>query len=201
MVERLAPLARAHALPAGTAGGPALSIVERRGLGFLQVGAYDAASVRVCAAALSEVARAPVDDAPGGSTLGETLTVLWGGLRRFAIAGPGEILTELAPRLTDMLEGRAQVVDLGHARVPFRLSGAGARTLLAKGAILDFHAAAFPVGRVAHTSLAHLAALVHLRDATPTFDIWVHRSTVVDFHEWLEVASREMDRIYAVAAA
>lgn len=201
MVERLAPLAGAHALPGGTAGGPSLSIVERRGLGFLQIGAYDASALRVCAAALSELVRAPVGDAPGSSTLGETLTVLWGGLRRFAVVGPGAVLADLAPRLAGALEGRAQVVDLGHARVPFRLSGAGARTVLAKGSVVDFHEAAFAVGHVAHTSLAHLSALVHLRDATPTFDLWVHRSTVVDFHEWLEIASREMDRLYAVAAA
>lgn len=198
MAERLAPLASAHALPAGTAGGPPLAIVERRGLGFLQVGAYEATSLRVCEGALSEIARAPVGDKPGTSAIGETLTVLWGGLQRFALVGPEATLADLAPRLATALEGRAQVVDLGNARVPFRFSGAGARTLLAKGSVADFHAKAFPVGHVAHTALAHLAALVHLRDATPTFDVWVHRSTVVDFHEWLEVSTREMARSYAV---
>lgn len=200
MVERLAPLATAHALPAGTAGGPSLSVIERRGLGFLQIGAYDEVSVRVCAAALTELARAPVSDLPGSSALGETLTVLWGGMRRFAVVGPDAVLADLASQLAAALEGRAQVVDLGHARVPFRLSGQGARTLLAKGSVVDFHPGAFAVGRVAHTALAHLAALVHLRDAAPTFDLWVHRSTVVDFQEWLEVASREMDRSWTVAA-
>lgn len=198
MVERLSPLAIAHALPAGAAGGSPLAIVERRGLGFLQVGAYDEVGVRACAAALSECARAPVSEMPGASAIGEALTVLWGGLRRFALIGPDAMLADLAPKLAMTLEGRAQVVDLGHARVPFRLRGEGARTLLAKGSVVDLHARAFRVGHVAHTALAHLAALVHLRDATPTFDLWVHRSTVVDFHEWLEVSSREMNRSYAI---
>ncbi|MBM3523121.1 MAG: hypothetical protein FJX57_09200 [Alphaproteobacteria bacterium] len=199
MVERLAALAGAESMDDGTPGAPLLSIVERRGLGFAQVSAYAAADAASVARALSDLVGAPVLTEAGTSTVAWPWTVLWGGPRRWSVIAPEATTPDLAARLRSAVGAHAQVVDLGHARIAFTLTGTPARGVIAKGSGVDTHSSRFPVGRVAHTSIHHLAATLHLRDASPSFDLYVHRSTALDFWHWLEAATRDVSRRCSVA--
>lgn len=199
MAERLAALAEAEAMDEGTPGAVPLSIVERRGLGFAQVSAYTAADAAAVARALGDLVKAPVLVESGTSTVAGPWTVLWGGPRRWSVIAPEANLPDLAARLRSAVGAQAQVVDLGHARIAFTLTGTPARGVIAKGSGVDTHPTRFPVGRVAHTSIHHLAATLHLRDASPSFDLYVHRSTALDFWHWLEVATRDVARRCSIA--
>lgn len=199
MVERLAALATAPAMDAGTPDAPLLSIVERRGLGFVQVSAYAAEDAAPVAQALGGLVGAPVLVEPGTSTVAWPWTVLWGGPRRWSVIAPEANVPDLAARVRAAVGARAQVADLSHARVAVSLAGTPARRVLAKGCGVDTHPTRFPVGHVAHTALHHLAATIHLRDGNPSFDLYVHRSTALDFWHWLEAVTRDTARRCSVA--
>jgi sarcosine oxidase subunit gamma len=68
------------------------------------------------------------------------------------------------------------LTDLSHARTLLRLSGPASRSVLAKLCRIDLHPRALPPGRIAQTPLGQVAALIHLVDDTPSFDLYLPRS-------------------------
>ncbi|MFB9983607.1 sarcosine oxidase subunit gamma [Mesorhizobium kowhaii] len=79
--------------------------------------------------------------------------LIWSGPDQFFVLSKGGKYTmgTLAPALS----GPASLSDQSHARALISISGAKARTLLAKLSSIDLHPAAFPVGAAAATSMDH----------------------------------------------
>ncbi len=101
--------------------------------------------------------------------------------REAVLAELGEALAGLSASLTDVSDGRAVIT----------LSGAHARDVLAKGCSLDLHARVFGPGRCAQSTLAQADILLHQKDDSPSFDIYVPRSFAEYLWAWLEDASAE----------
>ena len=110
--------------------------------------------------------------------------------------GPGAWLVmdeaggdDFADRLQDRLYGLASVSDQSSSYAILRLSGPGARTILQRGASVDFHPDAFSAGSVATTVIAHIGAIIWKVDDLPTFDVAVFRSLSGSFRHWLKQAA------------
>ena len=85
----------------------------------------------------------------------------------------------------------ALAVDVSDARVVFRVSGAKARQVLAKGAPVDLHPDVFDVGDFRRTRLGLIAAaFVLVDDAPDTFEIVCFRSYAEYLWHWLHDAAR-----------
>lgn len=106
------------------------------------------------------------------------VTVMWAGPDQHYVKGVE------AAGLKKKLGDAASVIDQSHGRVTFRISGAKARALLAKGTPVDLHMDEFPAGKSAVTQMAHVG--VHLtRTATDEFELSVFRGFSESFWEWL----------------
>ena len=79
-----------------------------------------------------------------------------------------------------------RVVDIGHSRVVFRVSGKGAPALLSKGCSLDFSQAQFPASRCRSTLVGHFSCLIHRQSNPLEFDLYFPRSFADDAWEWFE---------------
>lgn len=175
--------------------GPGVRLAERRPLSIVQVEARRESAGGDGTAALGDAVAAALGvrlpEAPNTAAGGE------GGRPRVLWTGPGRWLA-IEPESRDLaalLEAAAgpagaAVVDLSHGRSCPRLSGRDARRVLAKGAPLDWHPAAFAPGACAQTALFHLPALIDCRDAE-AFDLYVARGYALDLCESLREAAAE----------
>lgn len=122
---------------------------------------------------------------PGGALQSKKLKVSWCGPGQFYAVSEMAAEGELAKELSVLLQGKAVITDQSHARVTFRISGAKATALLAKGGTsLDVHLLAFATGSSAMTVLAHVPAqIVHLVQGQ--YDVGIPRSYMSSFREWL----------------
>lgn len=165
--------------PGIEAHGDRLTVVERRGLSIASI-----------------EARRNVDHQQISSALGVSLTAGRTSTGTDALTlvttGPGTWLalaedTNLrwAATLANKLAGLAAVSDQSSAYTVLQLSGPAARTLLARGAHVDFHAASFSPGSVASTVIAHVAVTIWQRDAQPTYEVALFRSYAATFRDWL----------------
>lgn len=155
-------------------------VVERSGFGLATVMARKGVAPAAIGAALGVDLR----DGPRCST--GTGIVLLG-------TGPGSWLAHVdaapadwAAGLRDRLGALASVSDQSGGYVVFRLSGAGARTVLQRGAAIDFHPAAFAAGAVGATAIAHIGVVIRQIDDAPTYDILLFRSFAGSFRHWLD---------------
>ena len=92
-------------------------------------------------------------------------------------------------RLSAELEGSASVVEQSAALGVLRLTGPKLYPTMEKGVQLDLAAPAFPVGRVAVTSIAHVGVTLWKIDETPTIELAVARSLADSFLHWLELSA------------
>lgn len=109
--------------------------------------------------------------------------------------GPGSWLAyadtapaDWAAGLRERLGPLASVSDQSGGYAIFRLSGPGARTVLQRGAAIDFHPAAFAAGAVATTVIAHIGVVIRQVDDAPTYDVALFRSFAGSFRHWLDTA-------------
>ncbi|MGY2803808.1 sarcosine oxidase subunit gamma [Bradyrhizobium sp. USDA 4506] len=96
--------------------------------------------------------------------------------------------------LLGLLSGEAAVSDQSHARAALCVSGARAREVLAKGAMIDLHSKVFPVDTTALTSFAHIGVqLWRTKDGPdgPIFEILVPRSMAGSFWSWFAASAAE----------
>lgn len=124
-------------------------------------------------------------------TVGETGMLAW--------MSPDELLAvvsrERAEELTGELDAslattHALVVNVSDARSVFRISGKGAREVLAKGAPVDLSAAAFGPGQIRRTRLGQVACAFWMSGADQ-FDLICFRSVSGYMFDWLCTASKE----------
>lgn len=146
------------------------------------------------AAALSQTV-----DARLGIALPSTPKIVSGASHDAVWSGPDQWLLRAATRqgfaaLLEALPAQATVSDQSDARAAVRLSGPHVRDMLAKGVMLDLHPAAFAVGAVALTSIAHIGVhLWRLADEPEgsVFEIMVARSMAGSFWSWLAASASE----------
>lgn len=160
-----------------------LQIEEREGLGLATV-----------------MARKNVTPDNVGDALGLTLPVGPSAASRQALTvlgiGPSSWLLvseEPAPdwfdRLRRQLGDFASLSDQSSGYVVWRLSGTPARTLLQRGAAIDFHPDVFQPGSVATTVIAHIGVIIWQVDHSPTYDVAVFRSFATSFRHWLDTTA------------
>lgn len=146
-----------------------------------------------------KVPRNAIDSARGRMPLAKPLEVagsdprsLWFGPDRWLLVSDTRSATEIIDlcnqALGDVLHN---AVDYSSGLAVSRLSGPGARRLLATGAGIDLRPHRFPVGSCARTRLAQVAVVI-VAEAEEIYDVYVDRSYEVYLADWLaESASIE----------
>ncbi len=118
-------------------------------------------------------------------------SALWLGSDQWLITCPrgetADVIKDLGKALGAV---HAAVTDVSAGRILFRLSGANAREVLAKGCPLDLHDRVVKPGYVAGSILAKITALIHLQDEG-RIDLYVGRSFADYLWAWLENAGLE----------
>ena len=155
-------------------------VEERTGFGLATVMARRGADSRAIGAALGvDLRDGPYCSTGGGFALLGTGPGSW---LAHADAAPADWAAGLRERLGAL----ASVSDQSGGYVLFRLSGPGARTVLQRGAAIDFHPAAFAAGAVVATVIAHIGVVIRQVDDAPTYDIALFRSFSDSFRHWLD---------------
>lgn len=145
----------------------------------------------------SVMARRGVDAAAIGAVLGADMPVApratFAGVRTVVGTGPGTWLVieeDAAPDFADGLQaalaGFSSVSDQSSGYCVQRISGSGARTLLQRGAAIDFHHTAFATGSAATTVIAHIGVILWQIDERPSYDVATFRSYADSFRHWLD---------------
>lgn len=132
--------------------------------------------------------------APNSSSETPAVCALWLGPDEWLlVCAPGSE-GDVADALRAALAGRhAAVVDVTDGRAVLRLSGARARTVLAKGCAIDLHPRAFAFGDVVQAALAKSQVILQQSvddedEGGPAFDIYVARSFADYLWAWLKGA-------------
>ena len=99
--------------------------------------------------------------------------------------------TALQGSIADQIEGIGHVSNQSDSRVCFRLSGPGARAVMAKGCRLDLHPKVVQAGFCAQTVVAQIGVILHQVDDTPTYHMLVYSGFALDFRDWIEAAASE----------
>ena len=133
-----------------------------------------------------------------GCAVPEPRRVVLDGERGVAWMSPDELMLFVAPgaaaaaveEIEAALAGVHHLaVDVSDARAVFRLEGAGAREVLAKGAPVDLAPAAFGVGDFRRTRLGQVAAAFWMPEAE-VFELMCFRSVAGFVGAWLANAAR-----------
>jgi sarcosine oxidase subunit gamma len=115
-------------------------------------------------------------------------SALWLGPDQWLITCARDEIADVRAKLDDGLGSvHAAVTDVSAGRVVFRLSGPGARDVLAKGCPLDLHPRMVRPGYVAGSVLAKITALIHLAE-DDVIDLHIGRSFADYLWAWLENA-------------
>ncbi len=142
-------------------------------------------------AAVRAAVEIDLPQAPNTSSETPPLSALWLGPDEWMLTCAGGSETDVAESLSAALaDHHAAVIDVTDSRTVLRLSGSGARELLAKGCALDLHQRGFALGDVAQTILAKAAVILHqtiddAEETGPVFDIYVPRSFSDYLWSWL----------------
>lgn len=91
--------------------------------------------------------------------------------------------------LRQTLDGIASVSDQSSAYRVWRISGLVARTILQRGAAIDFHPDSFSTGSVATTVIAHIGVIIRQLDDQPAYEVATFRSYTNSFRHWLDQAA------------
>lgn len=116
--------------------------------------------------------------------------VAWMSPDELLLITPYEEAPAIAARIGGALAGTHHLaVVVSDARAVFRLTGAGAREVLAKGAPVDLAPEAFGQGDFRRTRLEQMAAAFGMT-GPDTFDLICFRSVGAHMAQWLEKAVR-----------
>jgi sarcosine oxidase subunit gamma len=174
-------------MPDGLASDPAVAIAARGPLGMVTL-----------RGALASPALADAVRAATGCPVPERRRIVFAGENAAAWMSPDELMLFVAPGsptsvvadLSRALAGEHHLAaDVSDARALFRLTGPGARAVLAKGAPVDLTPTAFGPGDFRRTRLGQVAAAFWMPEAD-TFDLTCFRSVGGFVAEWLATAAR-----------
>lgn len=144
-----------HVLVVGAHGArdvePGISLTEVRHFDLVQVMARRGRRADLASAAKARFGVA-APDAPKAIQASDAV-LIWSGPDQFLVLSKGGKHT-FAP-LSQAFSQSASLSDQSHARALISVSGAKARTMLAKLSSIDLHPAAFPIGTAAATVIDH----------------------------------------------
>lgn len=161
-----------------------LSVQWRSGFGLATIMARKSVGA-------AEIGRVLEVEAPGRPQLcrgAEGLALIGTGAGTW-LAYADDVAPFWADSLSDRLAGLASVSDQSDGYRVARLTGDGARTLLQRGAAIDFHPEVFGPGSAATTVIAHIGAIIWQIDTQPTYDVAVFRSFADSFRHWLDLTA------------
>jgi heterotetrameric sarcosine oxidase gamma subunit len=116
------------------------------------------------------------------------LALFWTGPERWLVTAPPG--PDLEAQLEAAVGALAAITDQSAGRTGWRLSGPGARDVLAKLVGLDLHPRAFGPGHTATTIAAHIGLQLWQIDETPSYGLMVARSLTESFEHALTAAAR-----------
>ena len=185
MTAECAPLD--NVLRPGVVNGPSgISLADRRFVGQVNLrvrGQGIAAAGQALGYALPLAANTTAGD--------ETSRACWLGPDEWLIVSVDGKQSEWVHRLSVALAGQPHATtDVTDARAVLRLTGACARSVLAKGCQLDLHARVFGPGQVAQTLVAKAQVMI-LPVERDTYDVFVARSFAGYLSAWLLDAGAE----------
>ena len=163
-----------------------IGVLSGRGFLNVRLDPRNEQAVEAAARALGQ----PVPLASNTFTCGEH-RVWWLGPDEWLIETGAQHAARLDSELAEALaEFHAAVNDVSGGHVALRISGADARTVLAKGCTLDLHPREFGPGQCARTGLAKAIVLLSVADDARTYSIIVARSFSDYLRRWLAHAAR-----------
>ena len=163
-----------------------IGVLSDRGFLNVRLDPRNEQAVEAAARALGQ----PVPLASNTFTCGEH-RVWWLGPDEWLIETGAQHAARLDSELAEALaEFHAAVNDVSGGHVALRISGADARTVLAKGCTLDLHPREFGPGQCARTGLAKAIVLLSVGDDARTYSIIVARSFSDYLRRWLAHAAR-----------
>ena len=167
------PLDRVLAAGAyGAQGEAGVSLTETRNFGLVQVMARRGKAADLAKAAKARFGVAAPVEPKAVQTSDATL--IWSGPDQFFVLSKDG--KHGAGALAQTFASSASLSDQSHARVLISISGAKARTALAKLSSVDLHPDAFPVGVAAATSMDHTSVTLWRgkdRDGQAVFNLLV----------------------------
>ena len=174
---------------------PRVAIDERTGLGLATVAARKGEAEALKRAVASAY----------GVELPDRSRAVHGPSVSFIGYGPGQWLAvsetvaneRLARELGDRLRGLASISDQSGGRTVLRISGPGARAVLAKGLPIDLHPRAFGPGSAATSTISLMGVQIWQVDDAPTYHLAIFRSVSASFWRWLTASAGEFG--YTVA--
>ncbi|MDA9975993.1 sarcosine oxidase subunit gamma [Alphaproteobacteria bacterium] len=177
----------------GPIGGPANAgalLSERRHRGKLVLRG-DPDDKNFLAGAAKALGMAP-PTAPNTAASSWDLVVIWTAPDEWLVVTEPSAESALEATLAYALNGTHHAVTntSDHSTI-IRLSGADARTIMAKGCALDLHTRAFRPGDAAQSHLARALVTFWQVDEVPTYDILVLSSFAAYLWAWLVDASLE----------
>lgn len=172
--------------------GPSVTLHERRPLSIVHIAgrsndaAFSSGVKKACGCDL------PVE--PGSINVSGDLSIIWLAPTRWLVVSPDQGAGVLETSLRDACGDSGAIIDVSHGRTVIRLSGENARTVLMKGAPLDFHKKVFTPGRAAQSAISQCGAVITC-PAKDTFDVYVFRAFGQHIWEWLIDAAGEFGYI------
>lgn len=174
---------------AGTDGqNPGVTLTERRPLSVVHVAGKsdDAAFLK----GVRQVCGCDLPMEAGTVAIADDLSVIWLAPTRWLVVAPDRGPSVLEEALRAACGDTAAITDVSHGRTVIRLSGPAVRTVLMKGAPLDFHPAVFTPGRALQSTVSQCGALMVCVD-DDTVDVYVFRAFGRHIWEWITDASGE----------
>ena len=162
--------------------------VERfEGFGMITVrGEFEASKFR----SVIEAQLAPIPDTRR-ITVGEKGMLAWMSPDELLAVVPRDaVATTVSALESGLTDVHALVVNVSDARAVFRLTGKGAREVLAKGAPVDLSPGAFGPGQIRRTRLGQLACAFWM-SGEDQFDVICFQSLSGFVFDWLSMAARE----------
>ncbi|BCG96374.1 sarcosine oxidase subunit gamma [Mesorhizobium sp. 131-2-1] len=156
--------------PYGGHGDAGVSLTEIRNFDLVQVMARRGKEMAKAATACFGVTAPETPKAVGTADA----TLIWSGPDQFLVLSKGG--RHGMEALALVFAGSASLSDQSHARALISVSGEKARAMLAKLSSIDLHAAAFPVGAAAATSIDHTSVTLwrgNDRDGQAVFNLLV----------------------------
>lgn len=160
-----------------------LLVEELHGLGIATVMARKSGTHAAIGAILG------VDPPTGpGAAYAHDLTVIGTGPGSWLVVKTGAA-PDFADRLSVALTGLASVSDQSGGYAVTRLIGQQARTVLQRGAAIDFHPDGFRAGSAVTTMIAHIGVIIWQVDEQPSYHVATFRSFTDSFRHWLDATT------------
>ena len=163
-----------------------ITIVERRGLGFVQVMA-----ARGKAGAVAQALGLGSVRAGHAATMADGATALPLAPGQWLVIGKDIGVDEITRCLSHRGQAIGYASDQSHGRTVLRLSGTNVRSVMEKGCRLDLHPRIAGASFCAQTVIAQIGVLLHQVDDGPTFDLILYPGLAESLLDWLVDASLE----------